>query len=388
VWSERYDRALSGLFDIQGEIAEGIARRLELTLDGLALRTSSPTTSMEAYSRFLEGRHHFLRGTREGMDRARQCLGDAIRLDPLFAAAHDALSEVYWSLGFYGMAAPKEAFTLAFWESLRALEIDERSGESHALLAMLRKEVDYDWSEVDREFARALELAPRSPVVRFRRAICGLLSRGRAAEGASELEQVVENDPLSIPVRWWLAAMYWFSRQPRRAREQAERMADIDPNHPLTHMMFGTCQLPDGDLDAAVASYEKAAELAGRLPWLLGWLGLSCGLAGRRDRARALRDELVALKADAYVPPFSIAVVALGLGDLDDAFAWMDVAVEVRDPFVIPLLAYPILDPFRSDPRYRALLAKMNLARGATPSPRPPPHARSAPAAPAPSRRP
>jgi TolB-like protein/Tfp pilus assembly protein PilF len=388
VWSERYDRALSGLFDIQGEIAEGIARRLELTLDGLAVRSASPTTSMEAYSRYLEGRHHFLRGTREGMDRARQCFGEALRLDPRFAGAHDALSEVYWSLGFYGMAAPKEAFTLAFWESLRALELDDRSGETHALLAMLRKEVDYDWSEVDREFARALELAPRSPVVRFRRAICGLLSRGHAAEAASELEHVVENDPLSIHVRWWLAATYWFSRQPGRAREQAERMADIDPRHPLTHMIFGTCQLSLGDLAASVASYEKAAELGGRLPWLLGWLGLACGLSGRRDRGRALREELVALSAGAYVPPFSIALVSLGLADLDDAFKWMDLAVEARDPFVIPLLTYPILDPFRSDPRYWRLLAKMNLAQGAAPSPEPRPRARSSPAPPAPARRP
>ena len=130
------------------------------------------------------------------------------------------------------MAVPKEAFTLAVWESLRALEIDDRSAETHAFLAMLRKELDYDWSEVDREFARALELDPRSPVVRFRRAICGLIPRGRIAGAARELEPVLETDPLSIFVRWWLARSYWFSRQPVRAREQVGRMAEIDPRHP------------------------------------------------------------------------------------------------------------------------------------------------------------
>ena len=119
--------------------------------------------------------------------------------------AHDALAEVYWYRGFYGMTVPKETFTLAVWESLRALEIDDRSAETHALLAMLRKELDYDWSEVDREYARALELNPRSPVVRLRHAICGLMPRGHVAEAARELEQVVEADPLSIFVRWWLA---------------------------------------------------------------------------------------------------------------------------------------------------------------------------------------
>jgi eukaryotic-like serine/threonine-protein kinase len=361
VWSERYDRALSDVFAIQDEIAAGIARRLELTLEGLAARATAPTTSMEAYARLLEGRHHFRRGTREGMDRARQCFADAIKIDPRFAAAHDALSEVYWSLGFYGMAAPRETFKLAFWESLRALEIDDRSGETHALLAMLCKEVDYDWSEVDREFARALELDPRSPVVRFRHAICGLLSRGRGAEAARELEAVVQNDPLSIVTRWWLAASYWFSRQPVRAREQAQRMIDIDPRHPLTHMILGTCLLTEGDLGGGVAAYETAAELGGRLPWLLGWLGLACGRAGQKDRAHALREELLAGGPSAYVSPFAIALISIGLDDRDGAFQWMDRAIEERDPFVIPLLSYPILDPLRSDPRYLSLLAKMNL---------------------------
>jgi len=361
VWSERYDRALSDVFAIQDEIAAGIARRLELTLDGLGARVAPPTTSMEAYARLLEGRHHFLRGTREGMDRARHCFADAIKLDPGFAAAHDALSEVFWSLGFYGMAAPKEAFKLAFWESLRALELDDRSGETHALLAMLCKEVDYDWSEVDREMARALELDPRSPVVRFRYAICGLISRDRGAEAARELEPVVQNDPLSIVTRWWLAAAYWFSRQTGRAREQAQRMADIDPRHPLTHMMLGTCLLTEGDLAGAVAAYEKAAELGDRLPWLLGWLGLACGRAGQRDRAQALREELLAESMTAYVSPFANALISIGLDDTDGAFQWMDRAIEERDPFIIPVLSYPILDPLRSDPRYLSLLAKMNL---------------------------
>jgi serine/threonine-protein kinase len=326
---------------------------------------------MEAYSRFLEGRYHFLRGTRESLDRARQCLTDAIRLDPRFAMAHDALSEVYWYEGFYGMAVPKDTFTLAVWESLRALEIDDRSAETHALLAMLRKELDYDWSEVDREYARALELDPRSAVVRLRHAICGLMPRGRAAEAAREIERVVETDPLSILVRWWLASMYWFSRQPVRMREQVERMVEIDPAHPSTHMALGTCQLAEGDMVAAVASYERATELGDRLPWLLGWLGLACSAAGRHDRARALLDELLVRSASTYVPPFSIALISLGLGEIDRAFRWMDRAVDVRDPLVIPILSYPFLDPIRADPRYRSLLSKMNLADSAAECPYP-----------------
>jgi TolB-like protein len=362
VWSERYDRAVSDVFAIQDEIAETIARRLELTLDGLSPRPAAPTTDMQAYAHFLEGKHHFLKGTQEGMDRAKHCFAEAIRLDPRFGIAYDALAEVYWYLGFYGMTVPKDAFTFAIWQSVRALEIDDRQAESHALLGMLRKELDYDWSEIDREFARALELNSRSPVVRLRRAICGLMPRGGAAEAARELESVVENDPLSIFARWWLASMYWFSGQPARMREQAERMVEIDPTHPSTQMMLGMCELNEGRLSSSVAALEKAAELGGRLPWLLGWLGLASGKAGQHDRARVLLEELLALSKSCYVSPFSIAIISLGLEDIDGAFEWMDRAVDVRDPMVIPILSYPFLQPLKTDPRFRALAEKMNLA--------------------------
>lgn len=90
-------------------------------------------------------------------------------------------------------------------------------------------ELDYDWAEVDREFARAMELDSQSSAVRFRRALCGLMPHGRTAEAAAELERVVDTDPLSVVARWWLGSMYWFSGQISRVHEQAERMLEIDP---------------------------------------------------------------------------------------------------------------------------------------------------------------
>jgi serine/threonine-protein kinase len=361
LWSERFDRALADVFVIQDEIADAIARRLELTLGAGRRRAAAPTSDIDAYRSFLEGRHHFLKGTHESLERARQCFTEAIGRDPNFAVAHDALAELFWYLGFYGMMVPKEAFTAAVWECLRALEIDDQLAEAHGLLAMLRKELDYDWSEVDREFARAMELDSQSPAVRFRRALCGLMPHGRAAEAAAELERVVDTDPLSVVVRWWLGSMYWFSGQMSRLHEQAERMLEIDPTHPSSHMMLGTSLFAQGKLFEAVVAYEKAAELGGHLPWLLGWLGLACAAAGYRDRASALRDKLVAMSVTTYVPPFSIAGIALGLGDLDDAFRWMQRAADVRDPLIVPILCYPFLDPIRCDDRYRALLAKLKL---------------------------
>ena len=364
VWSERYDRVLSDVFVIQDEIAAGIARRLELTLGEFGRRRAAPTSSMDAYARFLEGRHHFRRGTRESLERAQRCFTDAIHLDPEFAIAHDALSEVFWYLGFYGLMVPKEAFTLATLESVRALEIDNQMAESHALLAMLRKELDYDWLEVEREFARARALDPRSPVVRMRYAICGLMPHERAADAAAELEHVADADPLSVVVLWWLTSMYWFSGQLAPMRALVKRMLDLDSSHPLAHMGLACLQFQEGELAAAADSFEKAAELGGRPPWLLGWFGLACGAAGRHEKARALRHELLSQAAGGYVPPTALALISLGLGDIEGMFHWFDLAIAVRDPHVIPLRSYPCLQPFRADPRYHTLLAKLNLGDG------------------------
>jgi TolB-like protein/Tfp pilus assembly protein PilF len=358
VWSERYDRRDADVFAIQDEIAEAIARRLELTLG--EPRRAAPTTSVDAYSRYLEGRHHFLKGTGEGLERARGCLREAIRLDPGFAVAHDALSEVYWYLGFYGLLPPKDAFTQALWESLRALEIDERMAESHALLAMLRKELDYDWAEVDREFAIALRLDPTSPLVRMRHAICGLMPHGRLAEAAAALEKVAESDPLSVVVLWWLSAMHWFAGNLAPMRGWTERMHEIDPSHPLTHMAAGSLCLGEGDPAAATRAYEQAVDRAGRPAWLVGWLGLACAAAGESERASRLRDELRAQGAEATAPT-ALALVSCGLRDLDETFRWLNQAVELRDPHVIPIQSYPPLAAVRADSRYGSLLARLRL---------------------------
>ena len=158
--------------------------------------------------------------------------------------------------------------------------------------------------------------------------------------------------------------MYMFARQSRPMRDEIDRMLELDPGHPLSHMMDGLWQLLEGKASASVASLEKASELAGRPAWLLGWLGLACGAAGRHDAARALLAELQTFSATRYVSPFALALISLGLADIEGMFQWMDRAIDVSDPFIVPLQSYPFLDPFRSDPRYVSLLAKMNFTSG------------------------
>ena len=364
LWSERYDRELTDLLALEDDVAVAIAERLRGELGRGGSDRKRQTVNHTAYVSFLEGRHHFARGTPEALMKAMECYQRAIEQDTEFALAYDSLAELHWFLGFFGNVPPRDAFSASTWHALRALELDDTLAETHALLGMLRKELDYNWPEVDRECHRALELNPESPLVRLRYAISGLMPHGRVVEATAELDAVVCLDPLSIPTRWWLAVMLYFSRQLERMADQGQQILALDPHHFLGHWVVGMERDAIGAGAHAVAALEKAHELSGGGPFTMGFLAYACGRAGRPDDARRLLDRAEALAAKAYVPPSTFALGHVGLDEWDSAFDWWNRAIEGRDPLVMPVKNYLFFDPVRGDSRYLAMLRLMNLDRG------------------------
>jgi len=364
LWSERFDRELTDVLALEDEIAATIAERLRVRLGSECPGRRLHPVDVEAHALHLEGRYHFARGTPQALAQAKACLERAVERDPGFALAFDALAEIYWYLGFFGGAPPREAFSRSTWHALRALELDDTLAETHALLGMLRKELDYNWPEVDRELRRARELSRESPLVRLRYAISGPLPQGRIDEATAEIDAVLRSDPLSIFARWWAAVMAYLGRRLERMADEGRRMVALDPTHFLGHWVAGMAQVERGVPDEAVAALEKAHELSGGVPFTLGFLGYACGRAGRRDEAARLLERAEAMAAGAYVPPSALALCHVGLGDWDEALRRWSEAIETRDPLVMPIKSYPFFDPVRADPRYRALLRRMNLAEG------------------------
>ena len=361
VWSERYDRELTDVLALEDEIASAIAERLRVELARDLRAQVRPVVDIEAHHAYLEGRYYFARGTPDALALAKARYERAIERDPTSALAHDSLAELYWYLGFFGGVPPRDAFSQSTWYALRALELDDTLAETHALLGMLRKELDYNWPEVDRELRRARELNPESPLVRLRYAISGLLPHGRLDESIAELEALVRTDPLSIFVRWWLGVMCYLARRPAPLIEEGRHMIALDATHFLSHWVRGMGLEATGALAEALAELEKAHELSGGIPFTLGFLAYVYGRAGREKDARALLDVATRAAATTYVPPFTFALGYAGLGDWGATFEWLDKAIEIRDPLIIPIKTHPFLDPVRDDPRYRALLKKMNL---------------------------
>ncbi len=368
LFAQRYDTELRDIFDVQSCAAHDLARHIPEIAGSIApmMRSAQgvrpkPTEDVAAYTLYLQGRYHMGKGNAPGFEQAKRCFEEAVARDSHFALAFDALAELYWWIGFFGMVPPREAFSAGLGAALRALQIDDTLAETHALLGAFRKELDYDWPEVEREMSRALQLDPASAVVRFRRAISGLMPLGRMEEAIAELEAALEYDPLSITLRVWLAILCWLGRQYERAMDEIGRAIKLDPTNLMGYLVLGQAHCMQRNFDEAIRALRTAVELSGGSPAILPWLGLALAQNGNAAEARALLDRLRAMAPHTYVAPTCFAWIYFGLGEVDEAFGWMERAINERDPVIIPLKTYAFLDPVRNHPRFAGLLRAMKL---------------------------
>ena len=358
VWAQSYEAPLAHLARTKSAAARDIARQAGASsTEAPARRPVLPA----AYQRYLQGRSHLVQLTADSMQRAAALFQEAVARDPQFALAYDSLSELCWWQGFLALVHPRDAFARGLWLAHRALELDPGLAETHALLGMYLKEIEYDWNEVRRAMERALELNPSSPMVRFRYALSGLMPHGRLQEAAAELERALDLDPLSVSIRMWLAQILHFSRDNERAGEEIATAIEMDRGLCWNYHVLGQIQLAQQRLPEALATFERAASLSGNHPIILGWMGMALARAGRAAEARALLESLLQAAASRYIPPTAFAWIHLGLGEADAAFQFMFDAIEQRDPIIIPLKSYWFFDPLREDPRYTLLVRKLRL---------------------------
>ena len=370
VFAKKYDAEPRDIFSVQGCIAQAIGEHIGTkppTGDrSRAIFTTrsrrKPTEDLLAYDAYIRGRYFLGSWNPDGLIKAKQFFEKALARDPHFALAHDGLAEAYGWLAFNGFMPPKDGFAAGVFSALRAIEIDPALAQSHALLGMFRTELDYNWPEVQREMALALELDPSSPIVHFRYAASGLLPHGRMEEAITEVECALESDPLSLFMRAWLAEYLIFARDYERATEQCEMIMKLDPTYFFSQFALGQILCEQGFFAEAISALSKAAQLSGNAPLVLGFLGMTLARSGDKAGARNLLTGLHQAAAQRYIPPTSFAWIHLGLGEIEEVFTWMDRAIDERDSIIVPIKTYPFLDPLRTDPRFKALLRKMKLA--------------------------
>ena len=361
LWGGQYNRKLADINGVQTEIARDISERLRLRLSGEEKKQLAKryTMSDEAYQLYLMGRYYFRRShKKEDLQKSIEYFEQAIKKDPSYAPAYAGMGTTYHLMGWQGILPPKESWQKEEWAALKALQIDDTLAEAHVLTAAIR-EFNLDWPGAEEEYRRARELDPNS--VRAHETYAWHLEMfGRFDEAMLHLKRAQELDPFSLELMWDIGVWLSFSRQYDQAIEQFQKMIEMDPNFIPAHTGLAQAYQEKEMFEEAIAELKKASAL-GRAGGE-AWLGNAYALAGKRDEAQKILDELKEASKQRYVSPFEFALIYMGLGEKDHAFEWLNKTFD-ENPYRISFIKFnPRFDSLRSDPRFTDLLRRMKLA--------------------------
>jgi TolB-like protein/Flp pilus assembly protein TadD len=361
LWSERYDRVAEDVFAVQDEIAEAIAGRLRLTL--AAEQTGRPPTRhLDAYRLYLKGRALLYQRGRS-IPKALECFEQAVALDADYAQAWAGMADGYTTAGYSGFAPSSEVMPKALVAARRALELDPDLAEAHNAIACATLTYERNYELAEREFQKAIAL---NPSYQQAQAWYGLFylhwTAGKFRQGYEVLLDASRNDPLSAYCFVILTFSEFVGGLHHEAVAHGRRGVELDPNSYLAHWALMEAQATAGQYPEAVASADRALAISGRHIWAVS--GLTCIYAdwGKHEEARRVFAEAEAREAAEYMQPSMMAIAAWAAGERDKAIAYADRAERERDPlFVLMARLWPGYASMRQDPRFQAIVERLNL---------------------------
>jgi TolB-like protein/Flp pilus assembly protein TadD len=365
LWSERYDREMKDIFDVQDEITLAVVDALKLKLLGDAkdaVLKRHHTKDSAAYQAYLKGRALlYQRGL--SIPKAIDCFQQAVSLDSEYAPAWAGLADGYTTSAYSGFGLAREVMPLALQAARRALQLEPDLAEAHSALGCAALLYDLDFDLAEREFQRALELNPNYPQVR---AWYGLFFlqwiAGREQEGRDQLLQLFQVDQLSSYANVILAFSFISSGGLAEAVLHGRKGVDLDPNSYLAHWNLAAALAGNAQYEEAAAMAERALAISGRHSWALMTLASIYAAWDKPDNARAVYRELEARSAREYIQPSMLAAAAASVGETDRAIEFAQQALDDKDPlFVMLARTWPDYEPLRTDSRFREIVSRLKL---------------------------
>jgi serine/threonine-protein kinase len=366
IWGAHYNRKTTDLMYLQGEIIHDVTQKLQLRLTSSEQQQVArrPTESTEAYQAYLKGRYYWNRGLVPGYEKSRDYYQRAIDLDPSYALAYSGLSTYYGYLTANGLLPPDETYPKAEAAANKAVVLDPTLAEAYAALAGIKLTYYHDWPASERYFRRAIELNPKFAEAQMHYALC-MARFGRNGEALALGQHAIEMEPLSLRYNQSWARILLFVRQYDRAIDQFHKTLDLDPNYPLAHEWLGYAYAQKGMQREAVAEWVKALTLSGAEEQAAS-LDRNYAASGFEAAVKSLAqyrlDKLnEKMKRGEYVPAFEYVNAYMRFGDTEQAFAWLDKAMQERNQFVLDVKLNPLYDKLREDPRFQDIVRKSGL---------------------------
>ena len=366
IWGEQYNRKGTDLLVLQGEIAHDVSEKLRLRLTSTEQQrlTKQATQNTEAYRAYLRGLFYWNKGLAPDYEKSREYFQQAIDMDPTYGLAYAGLADYY---GFYsanGFLPPDENWPKCEAAVNKALALDNTLAEPYNSLAAVKLYYYRDWVAAERYFRRGIELNPNVAGIHGHYAL-RLTSFGRNEEALAEIQRAIELDPLSPKLNYFWGRILFFMRQYDRAIDQFRETLELDPNNVMAHEDLGYAYEQKGMKREAVAEWGKALTLRGAGEQALS-LERTYAASGFEAAVRALAQEQLAklnerIKQGEYVPACEYVTAYTLLGEKEQAFAWLNKAVQERNAFVLVVKVNPIYDNLRDDPRFQDLLRRAGL---------------------------
>jgi len=360
-WAHDYEGATDNVLMLQKQIAQAVSQQIGETFTmGVAPSIRMRSQNPEAYDAYLKGRFFWNKRTPEGVKTAAGLFERAIELDARYAAAYSGLADCFDLEVWFEQMTPKDGFPRASQAAMKAVELDEELAEGHASLASIKGDYEWNWRASEAEYHRALELNPSYATAHHWYAEL-LAAMGRLPEATAEIQKARETDPLSPVINTTLGEMYCRAGDCEKAIAQYQRVLQMYPGFPQAQYLMAEAFARTGKYDQAAEEIENAKKLPelGTV-WAQATLGYAAAMSGRRtealQQAARLKRNLKAERAE-----FLLATIYSALGDKDAAFFWLDEAVQRRDYSMTMVQADYRLDNLRTDPRYKALLRRMNF---------------------------
>jgi TolB-like protein/Tfp pilus assembly protein PilF len=353
LWSEKFDRSLEDIFDIQDEISLAIVAALKVKLLGneKAAVVKRYTENLKAYDLYLKGRFYLDMFTPKGFEMATDFFEKSLLEDKNYAMAYIELGVTQRYMTLMGDISPRDCIPKMREYAEKALEIDNNLGDARCLLAIYHMTYDWNWTAANDEFEHALHLNPNSSYIYLYRSLY-LMFMDNHEDSIAAIKHARELDPLSSLLKFQEGHLLYFAGHYDESEKALHNLIATNPNYYLPHFCLGYICRQRSQQDAAIAFYEKAYTLSGGISWTVMLLCTALYESGEKRRAGKLLKNLEERSKHEYVPPLCFYFIHRTFGNNEKASFWLEKAYKEHDGFLLYCRIFPD-DTYRIPPDKR-----------------------------------